>query len=111
MEIKKGEIYELQTTAGKAEDDTEYIVTLRTDPKVLSFCRLSSFMQKEEMEKGKDGIKLIHCAPDKGVLVFSFRDTMETGGTTQAYQSVPVEGLADTVTTVQMQVEKRTKGV
>lgn len=109
MEIKKGETYELQTTAGKAEDDTEYIVTLRTDPKVLSFCRLSSFMQKEEMEKGKDGIKLIHCAPDKGVLVFSFRDTMETGGTAQAYQSVPAEGLADTVTTVQMQVEKRTK--
>lgn len=109
MEVKKGEDYELQTTAGRAEDDTEYIITLRTDPKVLSFCRLSSFMQREELEKGKDGIKLIHCAPDKGVLVFSFRDTMETGGTAQAYQSVPVRGLADTVTTVQMQVERRTR--
>lgn len=107
IEVKKNEIYELQVNAGDCEEDTDYTVTVRVDPKVLEISQVSSFMQKEEMENGKDGIKLISFKPQKGVMVFTLRGLMEQGNTYEAYQSIPVAGLKDATTVVEMQVEKK----
>jgi len=107
MAVKKGESYELQVNAGKCEDDTDYLVTVRIDPEVLAFSRISSFMKKEEIQKGKDGIQLISFTPEKGVMVLKLHSKMETGVTFQAYQSIPVVGLQDETTIATMEVEKK----
>ncbi|MCH5266486.1 MAG: hypothetical protein J1F02_11340, partial [Lachnospiraceae bacterium] len=106
LEVTEGEIYELQVKAGNCKEDTEYVVTIRVDADALAYRYVSSFMQKEAMEKKKDGIELIHYAPKRGVMVFRLRSTIERGKTKEAYQSIPVKGLADRTTTVRMQVEE-----
>lgn len=107
IDVKTNETYELQVNAGNCEEDTDYTVTVRVDPKVLEISQISSFMQKEEMENGKDGIKLVSFKPKKGVMVFILRGQMEQGNTYEAYQSIPVVGLKDATTIVEMQVEKK----
>lgn len=107
MDVVKGESYELQVNAGNCEEDTDYIVTVRIDPEMLEFSKTSSFMQKEDLEKGKDGIQLVSYEPEKGIMVLKLRGKMEQGDTFEAYQSIPVTGLKDGSTVVEMQVEKK----
>lgn len=107
MDVKQGESYELQVNAGKCEDNTDYLVTVRIDTKMLAFRRTSSFMQKEEMKKGKDGVQLMSCTPEKGVMVLKLHSKMEAGVTFEAYQSIPVMGLQDGTTIATMEVEKK----
>ncbi|MCH5252903.1 MAG: DNRLRE domain-containing protein [Lachnospiraceae bacterium] len=107
LSAKKGQIYELQVNAGNCKEDTDYLVTLRVDPKVLQFSNASSFMQKDEIKKGKDGIQLISYSEEKGVMVIKLRGKMEAGDTYEAFQSVPVEALKDKKTVVEMQIEKK----
>lgn len=106
LDVVKGETYELQVNAGNCEEDTDYLVTVRINPAVLAYTKASSFMAKEELEGGKDGIQLMHYAPKKGVMVLKLRSKMETGETFQAYQSIPVVGLEDKNTVVRMEIEK-----
>ena len=78
----------------------------RSDPGMVSMERASSFMRKKEIQKGKSGVRLIYYAPDSGVIVFRLYGTMEAGQTREACQSIPLEGVKDGVTTVEMQVEE-----
>lgn len=106
MKVGSGESYEVQIDAGNCRKDTDYAVILRTDPKMVSLECTSSFMRKREMEKGKSGVKLIYYAPDSGVIAFRLYGSMEAGQTREAYQSIPLKGMKDGVTTVEMQVEE-----
>ncbi|MCH5266692.1 MAG: hypothetical protein J1F02_12390, partial [Lachnospiraceae bacterium] len=109
LEVVKGEDYELQVDAGNCEEDTDYLVTVRIDPSVLSFSRTSSFMQRKKFEQGRDGIQLVHYAPKKGVIVVKLRGKMETGDTIQAYQSIPAAGLKNETTVVSMEIQNGKK--
>ncbi len=106
LQVTKGESYELQVNAGNCQEDTDYFITVRIDPAVLEYSKTSSFMQKEELAEGKDGIQLVRYAPEKGVMVLKLSSKMETGDTFQAYQSVPVTGLIEESTIVRMDIEK-----
>lgn len=107
MAVEEGESYELQVSAGNCEEDTDYLVTIKTDPSTLAFVKTSSFMQQDEMEAGKDGIRLVRYAPGKGILVLRLRGRMEAGETSQSYQSVPVVGVKDGTTVVSMEVVRK----
>lgn len=106
MEITKGEFYELQVEAGKCKEDTDYIVTIRINPRELTFRKTSSFMGKNEFCKGKAGIQLLKYSEKRGVMIVKLNTKMESGDTKEAYQSIPVEGLVNGKTTVEMQVEE-----
>lgn len=106
LNVTKGEIYELQVEAGQCKEDTDYVVTVRMDPGVLAFEKTSSFMDQENFEQGKEGVQLLTYAKKSGVLKFRLNGRMETGDTMEAYKSIPVRGLVDGKTTVQMQVEE-----
>lgn len=106
LHVTKDEIYELQVEAGQCREDTDYVVTVRMDPKVLAFEKTSSFMDQENFENGKEGVQLLKYAKKSGVLKFRLNGRMETGDTMEAYKSIPVRGLVDGKTTVQMQVEE-----
>lgn len=106
LKIAKDEIYELQIEAGKCKEDTDYIIAVRIDPQILTFEKTSSFMSKEDFEKGKDGIQLLKYSEKCGVIMFKLNTKMESGDTIEAYQSIPVKGLVNGVTTVQMQVNE-----
>ncbi len=106
MDVTEGEPYELQVRAANCEEDTDYLVTVRTDPSALEYAGTSSFMRREKIEKGRGGIQLMRYMPKKGVMILKLRGKMETGDTGQAYQSIPVTGVKDGVTAVSMQIEK-----
>lgn len=106
LKVTEGESYEFQINAGNCEEDTDYIVTVHVDPKVLAFSHVSSFLQEEEMEKGQDGIQLIQYAPKEGVIVLRLRGKMENGKTIGSFQSIPVIGIKDENIIVKMLVEK-----
>ncbi len=107
LNVSKNEIYELQVEAGQCRDNTDYVVTIRIDPKMLAFEKTSSFMDKEVFEKGKEGVQLLRYSAKRGVLKFQLNDRMETGDTTEVFQSIPVRGLVKGETTVIMQVEEK----
>lgn len=104
LNVTKDEIYELQVEAGQCKEDTDYVVTVRIDPKILQFQRTSSFMDQKNFEEGKEGVQLLKYAKKSGVLKFKLNGRMETGDTMEAYKSIPVKGLVDGETTVQMRV-------
>lgn len=106
LDVNRDEIYELQIEAGQCKEDTDYVVTVRMDPGVLAFEKTSSFMDQQNFEQGKEGVQLLTYAKKRGVLTFRLNGRMETGDTMEAYKSIPVRGLVDGKTTVQMQVEE-----
>lgn len=105
LNVVKDEIYELQVKAGQCKENTDYIVTVRVDPKMLAFEKSSSFMDKEIFEKGYEGVQLLKYAKGSGVLKFKLNDKMETGDTMETFQSIPVKGLVNGQTIVTMQVD------
>lgn len=106
LKVTESESYELQINAGNCEEDTDYIVTVHVDPEVIAFSQVSSFLQKEEMKKGQDGIQLIQYAPKEGVIVLRLRGKMENDGTIESCQSIPVIGVKNGNTVIKMFVEK-----
>lgn len=106
LHVTRDEIYELQVEAGQCKEDTDYVVTVRMDPSALAFEKTSSFMDQENFEHGKEGVQLLKYAKKSGVLKFKLNGRMETGDTMEAYKSIPVRGLVNGKTTVQMQVEE-----
>lgn len=106
IDVQKDEIYELQVEAGQCKEDTDYVVTVRIDSKALAFEKTSSFMSRTNFEKGQDGVQLLKCSEKSGVLMFRLNGKMETGNSTEAFQSIPVRGLKDGKTIVRMQVEE-----
>lgn len=105
LDVTKNGIYELQIEAGQCKEDTDYVVTVHMDPKVLEFEKTSSFMDQEDFEEGKERVQLLKYAKKSGVLKFKLNGRMETGDTMEAFQSIPVKGLVNGKTTVKMQVD------
>ena len=107
MTINKGEIYELQVTAGNLAKDQSQIVTLSMDPDKLNFQSASSFEEEADLKEGVDGVKLLKYQPKKGVMVLKLTGSMERGNSCEAYQSVPVEAKMDGKTTVEITLTER----
>ena len=107
MTINKGEIYELQVTAGNLAKDQSQIVTLSMDPDKLNFQSASSFEEEADLKEGVDGVKLLKYQPKKGIMVLKLTGSMERGNSCEAYQSVPVEAKMDGKTTVEITLTER----
>lgn len=63
-------------------------------------------MGEKEFYKGKAGTQLLKYSEKRGVMIVKLNTKMESGDTKEAYQSIPVEGLVNGKTTVEMQVEE-----
>lgn len=107
LAAEKGQFYELQLNGGGLKKKKDYIVSLRIDSDVLSFSDICSYATEEELKAGMDGIKLLYCNKEKGVMVLRVDGTLEAGDTLEAYESVTVEALQSGVTTVSMQVQTK----
>ncbi len=104
IDVSKGEIYELQVEAGHCKENTDYLVTVRINPKELAFEKTSSFMSEKEYTKGTNGVQLVKYSKKDGVMILKLNGKMESEETMEAYQSIPVRGLKEGKTTVKMQI-------
>lgn len=104
---ENGQSYEIQLNGGGLKKKKDYVVSLRVDSDVLSFLDICSYATEEELKAGMDGVKLLYCNKEKGVMVLYVDGALEAGDTLEAYQSITVEALQSKVTTVSMQVQSK----
>lgn len=104
LTVTEGERYELQLYRSSLDENIEYQATITIDPKVLAFELPSSFLSEEEFREGKDGVRLVRYEPEKGIMVISIQGSAESSGTEEVIQSIPVLGLANQQTQIQMKV-------
>lgn len=106
--VKKGEVCELQVTAGNLKKGKTKIATVKVDPRELQIQSASSFEENEALQEGADGVTLLQYQPEKGVMVLKMEGSLERGQSYETYQSIPVEAKVDGKTKVEITLtEKR----
>lgn len=107
MAVKKGEVYELQMTAGNLKEGQTKIVTVTLNPDEMHILNASSFEEEEALKEGADGVTLLKYQPQKGVVVLKLAGSLERGETFEAYHSIPVEAKMDGKTTVEITLTEK----
>ena len=102
LEIKKGEAYELQVTAGNLKKGDAKVVTVSVDPGALEIQSASSFEEETALKEGADGVTLLKYQPKKGVMVLKLAGSLERGESFETYQSIPVTAKKDGKTRVEI---------
>lgn len=105
--VKKGEVCELQVTAGNLKKGKTKIVTVKVDPRELQIQSASSFEENEALKEGTDGVTLLQYQPKKGVMVLKMEGSLERGQSYETYQSIPVEAKADGKTKVEITLTEK----
>lgn len=109
MNVKKGEVYEIQINAGNLSKDKTQIVSLSVDPKRLEVKQASSFGQKQDLMEGLEGVTLLKYQPKKGLMVLELKNNLEQGTSYEAYQSVPVEAKIDGTVQIKISLSEKEK--
>jgi hypothetical protein len=107
MVVNKGEVYELQLTAGNLKKGRTKIVTVNVNPDEIEIQNASSFEEEETLKEGADGVTLLKYQPKKGVIVLKLTGSLERGESYETYQSIPVEAKITGKTTVEITLTEK----
>ena len=107
MTVKKGESYELQVTAGNLKKGQTKVVTVSVNPDEVQMENASSYEEEEALKEGADGVTLLKYQSNKGVMVLKLTGSLERGETYETYQSIPVVGLINGKTDVEITLTEK----